>query len=73
MSDPYARLDTKKGDDMSVIIIPQSIMDDFDGDLKVCVFCDTATVLPVCVGCEEYKGLMTVEEWEDYTGEVWEA
>jgi hypothetical protein len=58
---------------MSVIIIPQSIMDDFDGDLKVCVFCDNATVLPVCVGCEDYKGLMTVEEWEAYTGETWEA
>ena len=57
---------------MSIITIPQSAMDMFDGETRVCVFCDTPTTLPVCVGCEEYKGLMTIEEWEDYTGETWE-
>lgn len=43
-----------------------------EDDLKVCVFCDMDTRLPYCVACQEYKGLMTVAEWEAYTGEVWE-
>lgn len=52
--------------------------EDFDrwadaGEEKVCVFCDDVTTLPYCGGCQEYKGLMTIEEWEDYTGETWEA
>lgn len=58
---------------MSIITIPQSVMDEFDGETRICVFCDTATILPVCVGCEEYKGIMTIAEWEDYTGETWEG
>lgn len=44
----------------------------FEDETKVCVFCDTATDMPYCSGCQEYKGLMTIAEWEDYTGEVWE-
>jgi len=43
-----------------------------DLDTKVCVFCDTATVRYACPDCGEYKGLMSIEEWESYTGEVWE-
>lgn len=42
-----------------------------EDDLKVCVFCDQDTRLPYCASCQEYKGLMTVQEWENYTGEVW--
>ena len=38
----------------------------------VCQFC----VVPVnnifCYSCGEYKGIMTMTEWEDYMGEVWE-
>jgi hypothetical protein len=44
----------------------------FDEDTKVCVFCDEATDMPYCAGCQEYKGLMTIAEWESYTGETWE-
>ena len=43
-----------------------------DIDYMVCVFCDTATDLPYCRGCQEYKGLMTISDWESYTDEVWE-
>ena len=48
------------------------IFDDFNDDIRICVFCDNATSLGFCPGCEEYKGLMTIAEWEDYTGEIWE-
>lgn len=58
---------------MTVLSVPVSYWDEIDGgDLMVCVFCDTATDLPFCGSCQEYKGLMTVEAWESYTGEVWE-
>ena len=53
--------------------IPAYIFDDFSGDMRVCVFCDRATTLGYCASCVEYKGLMTISEWEAYTGEVWEA
>ena len=39
---------------------------------KVCTFCDTMVDGFICSDCGEYKGLMTIDEWEDYTGEVWE-
>lgn len=47
---------------------------------KVCVFCDCRaefatvglTIVQFCPDCRDYKGLITVEEWEDKTGEVWE-
>jgi len=55
---------------MATMTIPVSILE--DEDTKVCVFCDTATDLPYCSGCQEYKGLMTITEWESYTGETWE-
>lgn len=55
---------------MATISIPRSVVE-FDED-RICVFCDTLTDLPYCAGCQEYKGLMTIAEWESYTGETWE-
>jgi hypothetical protein len=58
-----------------IIAIPVKRLDVFDEleiDMKICVFCDTLTNLFYCSQCEEYKGLMTIPEWEQYTGEVWE-
>ena len=55
---------------MTVLSIPRHILD-MEDDTKVCVYCDTETTLPYCAGCQEYKGLMTIAEWEDYTGETW--
>ena len=52
--------------------IPASLFD-IEEDVQVCVFCDNATTLPYCALCQEYKGLMTIDQWEAYTGEVWEA
>lgn len=58
---------------MTTLYIPRETFDHVDdGDLMVCVFCDNATDLPYCANCEEYKGLMTIEDWESYTGETWE-
>lgn len=54
---------------MATIQIPRSFLD-LD-ESRVCVFCDTLTDLPYCAGCQEYKGLMTIAEWEEYTGETW--
>ena len=57
---------------MSVIHIPASRFDGIeDAGRMVCVFCDQDTNLPYCALCQEYKGLMTITEWEAYTGEVW--
>lgn len=58
---------------VSTLKVTRSIMDAIDdGDTMVCVFCDQDTTLPYCPSCQEYKGLMTIAEWESYTGEVWE-
>lgn len=43
-----------------------------NGDTRICVFCDNATQSFSCRLCGEYKGLMTISQWEEYTGEVWE-
>lgn len=43
-----------------------------DLDSKVCVYCDTLTSSFSCPSCGEYKGLMSIEDWESYTGETWE-
>jgi len=43
-----------------------------DLDTKVCVYCDCETDGFSCRQCGEYKGLMSIEEWESYTGETWE-
>jgi hypothetical protein len=44
-------------------------------DWKICDFCgevfsDTETI--ACYGCREYKGIMTIEEWEKYYGEQYD-
>lgn len=39
--------------------------------MRICVFCDNAVEGIVCPTCHEYKGLMPIEEWEDYTGQEW--
>jgi hypothetical protein len=73
MSDPYGSvlLTTNKGNTMPTLMtIPVSILE--DEDTKVCVFCDTLTDTFYCATCQEYKGLMTISEWETYTGEKWE-
>ena len=38
----------------------------------ICVYCDNVVNGPMCPDCGEYKGLMTIEDWEAYTGEIWE-
>ena len=42
------------------------------GDMRVCVYCDNATDSWTCHTCGEYDGLMTIEDWEAYTGETWD-
>lgn len=48
-------------------------MPESEYDMLICVYCDRD--LPGdatwCGLCHEYKGLMTVEAWEKYTGESW--
>jgi len=39
----------------------------------VCLYCAEVLCNVICFDCDEYKGVMTMAEWEDYTGEVWEA
>jgi hypothetical protein len=53
--------------------------DEWKDEQMVCSFCDWE-VSPIgdsdiycCGGCDSYKGIMTVREWESYTGEVWES
>lgn len=43
-------------------------------DRYVCVFCDTevSNIAITCPECQEYKGIITMAEWEESTGEVWE-
>jgi hypothetical protein len=55
---------------VTMMTIPVSILD-LDEPM-VCVYCDTLTDTFYCATCQEYKGLMTIAEWEDYTGEKWE-
>lgn len=42
-------------------------------DFVVCVYCerDLPDDSKWCPFCREYKGIMTVEAWEDYMGLVW--
>lgn len=48
-------------------------MFDFDDNERhVCVFCDTEVFDVYCPMCLEYKGIMTIPAWEEYTGETWE-
>jgi hypothetical protein len=39
----------------------------------VCQFCDVAVNNIFCYSCNEYKGIMTLAQWEEYTGEEWEV
>lgn len=58
---------------MSTLSIPRSVLDMLaDGETVVCSFCDNEVTDVYCGYCNEYKGLMSVSDWEAYTGEVWE-
>jgi len=58
---------------MSLIYITEEAFERLsDLDTKVCCYCDEGTVRMACPSCGEYKGLMSIEDWESYTGEVWE-
>ena len=54
---------------MATLQIPRSALE--VDEPKVCIYCDTLTDTFYCGGCNEYKGLMTIAEWEEYTGETW--
>ena len=74
MSDPSYRLlvTTTKGKKMTTISLPISLIE--SDERMVCVFCDDEVneEMAYCTKCNEYKGIMTIAEWEDYTGEKWE-
>jgi hypothetical protein len=74
MSAPHDRFYLERKDmGMALMYISAEAFDRLsDLDTKVCVFCDTATDRYACPDCGEYKGLMSIEDWESYTGEVWE-
>jgi len=67
----YLYKQSTKGTTMTTLLIPISILE--DEDIMVCVFCDQDTTLPYCASCNEYKGLMSIIDWEAYTGETWES
>jgi hypothetical protein len=74
MSDPHARLQvtTTKGKTMTTLSLPISLIE--SDERMVCVFCDDEVneEMAYCPKCMDYKGIMTIAEWEDYTGEKWE-
>jgi hypothetical protein len=39
----------------------------------VCIYCSEVLCNVMCFDCNEYKGVMTMKEWEEYTNETWEA
>ena len=39
----------------------------------VCMWCTQVLNNVMCFDCKEYKGVMTMKEWEEYTNETWEA
>lgn len=39
---------------------------------RVCSYCDEATDHAFCDSCGEYSGLISIAQWEDINGEVWE-
>lgn len=49
-----------------------SRMETLEESLHICSFCDIEVDGFVCPECDEYKGIVTVAEWESMTGEVWE-
>ena len=36
-------------------------------DTMMCVYCDSEVASPFCVKCMEYKGVMNMQQWEEYT------
>ena len=58
------------------VSVPVAVIDMMDerDEFMVCVYCDCEVDCDsiVCGSCREYDGLMTVSDWEDYTGETWE-
>lgn len=59
---------------MTTFTLPVSLFDEDSDDRLVCVYCDNAvdSEIRVCLSCNEYKGVMTIAEWEAYTNETWE-
>jgi hypothetical protein len=58
---------------MALITITSEAFDRLsDLDTKVCCYCDTEVAGYACAACGEYKGVMSIEEWEAYTGYMWE-
>jgi len=52
----------------------KNLADSLDKNLVlICIYCAEVLCNVMCFDCNEYKGVMTMAEWEDYTGEVWEA
>jgi hypothetical protein len=45
------------------ILIPESVPE----DRMMCVYCDSEVASPFCVKCMEYKGVMSIAQWEEYT------
>ena len=46
-----------------------------ESSVRICSFCDIEVDADsyVCPECDEYKGLVTIEEWESVSGEIWES
>lgn len=58
---------------MALINITRDALDLLeDLDTKVCCYCDNEVSGLACYNCGEYKGVMSIAEWEAYTGETWE-
>jgi len=74
MSDPCDKFRVERKDmGMALMYITSEAYDRLsDLDTKVCVYCDRETARMACPDCGEYKGLMSIDEWESYTGEEWE-
>ena len=41
--------------------------------MMICAFCDYGVYGLVCPMCHDYKGMMTLAEWEAYTGETFDS
>ena len=47
------------------VLIPENLIE--DEDTMMCVYCDSEVASPFCVKCMEYKGVMNMQQWEEYT------
>ena len=45
--------------------VPVSLIE--NEDRMMCVYCDSEVASPFCVKCMEYKGVMNMQQWEEYT------